>query len=71
MLAVETNLFPLYEVVDGTEYRITHQPQGLPVKEYTKIQGRYRHFTEDDVAALQSQADGEWEQLVAKTKGCI
>jgi pyruvate/2-oxoacid:ferredoxin oxidoreductase beta subunit len=41
------------------------------VKEYTKIQGRYRHFTEDDVAALQAQADEEWQQLVAKTKGCI
>jgi pyruvate/2-oxoacid:ferredoxin oxidoreductase beta subunit len=71
MLAVETKLFPLYEIVDGTEYRITHQPQGLPVKEYTKIQGRYRHFTEEDVTALQTQADEEWEQLVAKTKGCI
>ncbi|MCK7513487.1 MAG: hypothetical protein MZV70_62000 [Desulfobacterales bacterium] len=40
MLAVETKLFPLYEIIDGTEYRITHQPQGLPVSEYIKIQGR-------------------------------
>jgi pyruvate/2-oxoacid:ferredoxin oxidoreductase beta subunit len=70
MLAVETKLFPLYEIIDGTQYRITHQPQGIPVKEYTKIQGRYRHFTEEDVAALQRQTDEEWEQLVAKTKGC-
>lgn len=70
MLAVETKLFPLYEIIDGTEYRITHQPQGLPVSEYTKIQGRYRHFSEDDVATLQREVDEEWEQLVAKTKGC-
>jgi len=70
MLAVETKLFPLYEIIDGTEYRITHQPQGLPVHEYTKIQGRYRHFTEDDVAALQKEVDEEWEQLVLKAKGC-
>lgn len=70
MLAVETKLFPLYEIIDGTEYRITHQPQGLPVREFTKIQGRYRHFTDDDVTALQREVDEEWEQLVAKTKGC-
>jgi pyruvate/2-oxoacid:ferredoxin oxidoreductase beta subunit len=71
MLAVETKLFPLYEIIDGTQYRITHQPQGLPVKEYTKIQGRYRHLTEEDVEDLQRQTDEEWEQLVAKTKGCV
>jgi len=69
MLAVETKLFPLYEIIDGTEYRITHQPQGLPVSEYTKIQGRYRHFTEEHIARLQKEVDHEWAQLVARTKG--
>jgi pyruvate ferredoxin oxidoreductase beta subunit/2-oxoisovalerate ferredoxin oxidoreductase beta subunit len=71
MLAVETKLFPLYEIVDGTRYRITHEPQGLPVREYTKIQGRYRHFTDEDTAMLQRETDEEWERLIAKTKGCI
>lgn len=71
MLAVETRLFPLYEIIDGTQYRITHEPQGVPVREYTRIQGRYRHFTEDDITGLQREVDEEWEQLVAKTKGCI
>jgi len=70
MLAVETRLFPLYEIINGTEYRITHDPQGLPVREYLKIQGRYRHFKEDDVAALQKEVDEQWEQLAAKARGC-
>jgi pyruvate/2-oxoacid:ferredoxin oxidoreductase beta subunit len=70
MLAVETKIFPLYEIIDGTEYRITHQSQGLPVSEYTTIQGRYRHFTDEDVARLQREVDKDWEQLVAQTKGC-
>jgi pyruvate/2-oxoacid:ferredoxin oxidoreductase beta subunit len=70
MLAVETKLFPLYEIIDGTQYRITHEPQGLPVKEYTKIQGRYRHFTDGDIDALQRQVDEDWEQLTIKAKGC-
>lgn len=70
MLAVETKIFPLYEVVDGTEYRITHEPQGLPVGEYLKIQGRFRHFTDEDTARLQREVDEDWEQLKAKARGC-
>lgn len=68
MLAVETKVFPLYEIIDGREYRITHEPQGLPVSEYTKIQGRYRHFTHEDVAALQRQVDEDWDELVMHTR---
>ena len=29
---METKLFPLYEIIDGKEYRITHQSKGLPVR---------------------------------------
>ncbi|MCX8022250.1 MAG: thiamine pyrophosphate-dependent enzyme [Syntrophorhabdaceae bacterium] len=71
MLAVESKLFPLYELIDGINFRITHEPQGIPVKEYIKIQGRYRHFTDSDVEALQKQVDEEWERLVEKAKSCI
>ena len=69
-LAVESKLFPLYEIIDGKEYRITHQPKGMPVAEYVKMQGRYRHFTNDDMARLQREVDEDWEQLVGQTKGC-
>ena len=44
-LAVETRLFPLYEIIDGKEYRITHEPKGMPVVDYVRMQGRYKHFT--------------------------
>ena len=72
-LAVETKLFPLYEVINGSEYRITHQPRGLPVSEYLKIQGRFRHFTKDDVDRLQREVDEDWERLLAQAamKGCV
>lgn len=69
MLAVETKIFPLYEIVDGTKYRITHEPQGLPVSEYLKIQGRFRHFTDEDTARFQREVDEDWEQLKAKVRG--
>jgi len=72
-LAVETKLFPLYEVINGSEYRITHQPRGLPVSEYLKIQGRFRHFTKDDTDRLQREVDEDWERLLAQAamKGCV
>lgn len=70
MLAVETNLFPLYEIIDGTEYRITHDPKGLPVTEYLKIQGRYRHLTEEAIEDIQREADGQWKRLLARAGGC-
>ncbi len=69
MLAVETNLFPLYEIIDGTEYRITHDPKGLPVTEYLKIQGRYRHLNEEAIEGIQREADGQWERLLAQARG--
>ena len=71
MLAVETRLFPLYEIIDGTHYRITHDPKGLPVVEYLKIQGRYRHLTDEAVKGIQREADEQWAGLLAQTKGCL
>jgi pyruvate/2-oxoacid:ferredoxin oxidoreductase beta subunit len=69
-LAVETKVFPLYEVFDGKQYCITHPSKGLPAAEYVKIQGRYRHFSDDDIAVLQRDVDEEWEQLIAQAGGC-
>jgi len=68
MLAVETKLFPLYEIIDGTQYSITHEPRGLPVSEYFKIQGRYRQLNEEQIQQMQKEVDDDWEQLVIKTK---
>lgn len=63
MLAVETRVFPLYEIIDGEIYRITKIPKGLPVKAYLSIQGRYAHFTEDDIARIQTEVDRNWRRL--------
>jgi pyruvate ferredoxin oxidoreductase beta subunit len=43
-LAVETGIWPLYEVENG-KYRLTFRPKVLkPVEEWLKIQGRFRHL---------------------------
>jgi pyruvate/2-oxoacid:ferredoxin oxidoreductase beta subunit len=70
MLAVESRIFPLYEIVDGTRYRITHESRGLPVREYLKTQGRFRHWSEAEIESLQQEVDEQWERLRTKVQGC-
>jgi len=45
-LAVDTGVFPLYEIVDGRH--IVNRPKSIeelkPVEEYLRMQGRYRHL---------------------------
>ena len=43
-LAVETCFWPLYEVIDG-KYIINYKPKNkLPVKDFLKAQGRFKHL---------------------------
>jgi pyruvate ferredoxin oxidoreductase beta subunit/2-oxoisovalerate ferredoxin oxidoreductase beta subunit len=63
ILAVETNVFPLYEVEDGKRYTINHEPRCLPVQEYLLRQGRFRHLKEDQIRQIQMGVDEEWEKL--------
>jgi pyruvate ferredoxin oxidoreductase beta subunit/2-oxoisovalerate ferredoxin oxidoreductase beta subunit len=45
-IAVESGLFPVYEVFDGARYRITIEPDGTDPTEYFRMQQRFR---EDDI----------------------
>jgi pyruvate ferredoxin oxidoreductase beta subunit len=66
-LAVETGIFPLYEVVFGT-YRLSMDIAPLrPIREYTKLQGRFRHLTEDSLDKIQQRVIGNYEELKKKT----
>jgi pyruvate/2-oxoacid:ferredoxin oxidoreductase beta subunit len=67
-LAVESRIFPLYEVEDGVRYRLTYQPKGVPVNEYIKQQDRFRHLKEKDIAEIQQNVEQEWERLMHKVK---
>jgi pyruvate ferredoxin oxidoreductase beta subunit len=69
-LAVETKLWPLYEVVDG-EYRITYRPKKqVPVAEWFALQTRFAHLRKPEAAelvdAIQRHVDADWEQLLAR-----
>jgi pyruvate ferredoxin oxidoreductase beta subunit len=66
-LAVETGVFPLYEVENG-KYRMTMEiPKKLrPVGDYLKLQGRFRHLNDDDIAKVQALVNKEWRKLMNK-----
>ena len=65
-LAVETNIFPLYEIMDGLKYRITYNSKGLPVEEYLSVQGRYKHLKPEQIKSIQSETDRAWRALNAR-----
>jgi len=62
-LAVQSGMFPLYEVENG-KYNITVKPGALkPVSEYLKSQGRFRHLSEADINKIQERVNLEWANL--------
>ncbi len=66
-MAVETCIFPLYEVTDGVHYTLNHTPRGFPVSEYLKLQGRFGHLTEADREQIQEMVTEDWHLLLRKT----
>jgi pyruvate/2-oxoacid:ferredoxin oxidoreductase beta subunit len=68
ILAVETNIFPLYEVEDGKKYTLNHQPRRLPVREYLLRQGRFKHLNEAQIEAIQMEANQEWDRLIQNSR---
>ena len=68
-LAVETNVFPLYEIIDGLKYEITYNAKGLPVEDYLNVQGRYAHLTPEQIKSIQAETDRAWQALKQKSGG--
>ncbi len=68
-LAVNTGVWPLYEVEDGV-LRLTGRTQQIaagkikrqPVRDYLLKQGRFAHFTDEDIDYFQSKVDQMWEK---------
>jgi pyruvate/2-oxoacid:ferredoxin oxidoreductase beta subunit len=68
-LGVEARVLPLYEVLDGTRYRITRVPAGTPVRQYLAAQGRYAHLTEHAIDAIQAAVDERWQTVLDRAGG--
>jgi pyruvate ferredoxin oxidoreductase beta subunit len=67
-LAVQTGIFPLYEVENG-KYKLNFNPSTItPVSDYIKIQGRFRHLSENAISLIQQKVNEDWTKLKGLTK---
>ena len=71
-LAVDTCFWPLYEVENGV-YKITHRPlKKLPIIDFLKPQGRFRHLfkprNKKFLQRIQKEIDRRWLELLALAK---
>ena len=65
-LAVETGVFPLYEVEAG-KYTLNFDfPQLRPVRDYLAPQGRFRHLPDQEIERIQVGVNREYEKLKKK-----
>ena len=69
-LAVDTCVWPLYEVEDGC-WRLNYRPrQKRPVEEWLRAQGRFKHLQAPEnrelVEEFQEAVDHDWEALLAR-----
>ncbi len=69
-LAVETCYWPLFEVVDG-KWILNYEPKKkLPLEDFLKKQGRFKHLfkagNEHLIEAFQAETDRRWEELLTR-----
>lgn len=71
-LAVDTCVWPLYEI-EGGKWRVTYEPKRKkPVEEFLARQGRFKHMFEPGnewmIENTQEYVDKEWEKLLKRCK---
>lgn len=62
-LAVDTGMFPLYEVRAGTGYTLNHNAGLRPVTDYLSVQSRYASVSTAEAEQLQASINTFWGQL--------
>ena len=64
--AVETGIFPLYEIENGKYKLSIDVPELRPVQDYLKLQGRFRHLSEGTIQEIQNRVNQEYAKLKEK-----
>jgi pyruvate ferredoxin oxidoreductase beta subunit len=62
-LAVQTGIFPLYEIEDGSYTLNMDFTKLRPVEEYLKQQGRFRHLAPEHIKTIQNRVSVEYAKL--------
>ena len=68
-LAVDTCVWPLYEVTNGV-YKVSKPREKKLIGEYIGMQGRFRHLSKPEnkpiLDSIQANIDSNWQSLLAK-----
>ena len=67
-MAAECGIFPVYEVENG-RYTLNVDPGKLkPIKDYLRLQGRFRHLTDEDIAFIERRVHEQFKRLSEKAR---
>jgi len=66
-LAVQSGIFPLYEIENGISYTL-NEAGTRPVRDYLAVQGRFKHLTEADIVQIQQAVDEDRDLLIRRTR---
>ena len=64
-LATQTNIFPLYEIENGTQV-VLNESGSRPVEEYLDIQGRFKHLQKHQITQIQYQVNADFSRLKSR-----
>ncbi len=66
-LAVETGIFPLYEIEYGI-HKLTRKPKFTDVREYLSLQGRFKNLTDEEIETIEENIKLRWDVLDKRFK---
>jgi pyruvate ferredoxin oxidoreductase beta subunit/2-oxoisovalerate ferredoxin oxidoreductase beta subunit len=62
-MAVESRLFPLIEIFNGNNYRVSAMGKKIPVDDFLAAQGRFKGIETDAYPVVQNLIDQRWSEL--------
>ena len=66
--AVKSRVFPLYEVFNGENWKMSPMPEKEGVDAYLKYQGRFKNMSADERECAQRQVDEDLQRLIDRCK---
>jgi len=69
--AIKTNFWPLYEIENG-KVKINYKTEKrLPIEEFLKLQGRFKHLDKKQIKIIQEKIDRDYEELLKRDSNSL
>jgi pyruvate/2-oxoacid:ferredoxin oxidoreductase beta subunit len=67
--AVTSKVYPLLEITEnGQKLKVWKDFEPTSMKDYMKVQGRFRHLKDEDMEMIEKDVEIKWQRLIAKEK---